>query len=149
MGLSMVIIIPCEPVFSGMVTVYTKDPTPSLAGQKSSSNGACNANSVGTTVGFNWLVKPDANGKGVYRTWNGSVLADLAINYPGSNTLNNFRSEAFDNTIGIGKMSWSQNMTFNLSDMTLSGTYTRTDDYTKPSVCKAVYPYLAKGSKVL
>jgi hypothetical protein len=27
--LSVVIIIPCEPVFSGMVTVYTKDPTPS------------------------------------------------------------------------------------------------------------------------
>jgi hypothetical protein len=119
-----------------------------LTGQKSASTGVCSSNITGETVGFSWLVKPEANGKGMYRTWNGTQLIDLAINYSGVNLLNNFRSEAFDNRIGTGKMSWSQNMTFNLSDMTLSGTYIRTDEYTKPSVCKAVYPYLAKGSKV-
>jgi hypothetical protein len=122
-----------------------------LIGQQSKAapiQTACDYNLAGSTVGFTWLFRPEANGQGVYRVWDGSKIAEIAVNYPGKIVLNNFKSEMFDNGSGVGLMAWAQDLNLDLNTKTLSGTYTRTEKRSKPSVCEGNYPYGVKASKV-
>ncbi|MCX7208538.1 MAG: hypothetical protein NT086_21675 [Proteobacteria bacterium] len=101
-----------------------------------------------STTGFLWLFKPEANAKGTYRVWDGSKIADIAVNYPGKIALNDFKSEKFDNDSGAGLIAWSQDIYLDLNAKSLLGTYTRTEKRNGPPECKGVYPYSAKGAKV-
>ncbi|NHQ88669.1 hypothetical protein HA050_21455 [Iodobacter sp. HSC-16F04] len=122
-----------------------------LTGQQSNAVpefSRCNYSVAGSTTGFLWLFKPEANGKGTYRVWDGSKIADIAVNYPGKIALNNFKSEQFNNDSGTGLITWSQDLTLDISSKLLSGTYTRTEKRNGPPECTGVYPYSAKGTKV-
>ncbi|STQ91836.1 hypothetical protein [Iodobacter fluviatilis] len=122
-----------------------------LTGQQSNAvpqYSMCNYSVSGSTTGFLWLFKPEANGKGTYRVWDGSKIADIAVNYPGKIALNNFKSEQFNNDSGVGSISWSQDINLDLNAKSLLGTYTRTEKRNGPAACEGLYPYSAKGTKV-
>ncbi|MDW5416537.1 hypothetical protein R6242_08105 [Iodobacter sp. CM08] len=127
-------------LWMGVLTAQASTATPKYS--------TCDYSSTGNTLGFTWLVKPEANGKGTYRFWDGSKQSELAINYSGNNQLNNFKTQTFDNSKGVGTINWSQNVAFDLANNVLSGSYTRTEKYTKPSVCEGTYPSSIKGSKI-
>ncbi|MBM3117874.1 hypothetical protein [Jeongeupia naejangsanensis] len=106
----------------------------------------CDYSVNGYTVGFNWLVKPDGDGKSAqYRTWNGSTIAMLPITYPGSTTLNNFKSSSG----GDVTLSYSQQLDFNVTTGVLGGSYSRTEQYTGAGSCTGQYNYRIDAARLL
>lgn len=122
--------------------ILTAQPSSSVPNQY-----PCNYSATGMTTGAMWIVKPLGN-SGLYHNWNGETVADFSVSYPGQTRLDNFKYENFDNANGTGKMSWSQVLNFDLANKVLTGSYTRTEVYSKPAVCTGTYPSSVQGSKV-